>query len=148
MLSRFFKAHKIKVAIVGGVVFICAIAAGTVLGLGIVGNGQPHECTIDDIEHDPKFSPSILTDIWELRLEGNDSIDLIIYFDYKPTDEEFNQIEERGIDINKHDWIPTGVESPKGSHGASAKVKDICKLAELDFVILVDSGMGQPFDWD
>lgn len=132
--------HKKLVIILAGALIVIALAVSLPLTLKTIAR----ECTIDDIQGNQKFDSSVLEYIYESNLKSNDVMSLILYFNHKPTDEEILQIEGLGINISKSTWIPTGLESPVGAYGARANVEDICRLADIDSVVRVQSGESQP----
>lgn len=129
MLSRFFKAHKIKVTLVGGLILICAVAVGTVLGI----QATTYSCKMKDISSNEKVDPSVLIAISRYNLNLEDYISLDLYFDSCPDDEEIRQLEELGGQVHETTCMVAQGESSCYCL-ARYKVMEICKLFNVDFV--------------
>lgn len=133
MFIRFFKAHKITVAVAGGVLLICAIAVGTVLGI----QATTYSCKMKDISSNEKVDPSVLIAISRYNLNLEDYISLDLYFDSCPDDEEIRQLEELGGRV--YEDICMQARESSCYCLSRYKVMDICRLFNVDSIKRIEA---------
>jgi len=117
------------------IIIILAVALPLTLGT------TSYECTVEDIWANEKVLPSVVQDIEKYNISMNDEICLYISVADELTDEETKQLDQIGVRIRS--WSPPFEGYPTGVYTVMCEITKICQLADLDFVLSVDSGEGK-----
>lgn len=117
------------------VAYACILAVALVFTLQV----EHYECTLEDIDDSGKVLGEVVRYIERENIAPSDEIWLFIYFDHELGDEAIEHIEKvSGANIHQNSCIPADAGQVVCS--ATCKVENICKLIQLDSVVMIASG--------
>lgn len=123
-----------------GILFAFAIAVAVVLTMQCT---PIYRCTMGDISNSSKVQDWVIEDIERKDIKLSDEMEIILYFDHSLNSSEVSQMEEILVVFRKDSeygmgWPTTWIYS------ARCVVRDICRLADMDMVMQIGSGEGEP----
>lgn len=117
-----------------------AVAAAVASGLQC---GPPYICTFDDLNASGKVQKWVMEDIQRKGMSLNEEMEIILYFDHRVNASEIADIEEVVVLFREESAYPTGWE-PVWLYSARCVIENICKLIDMDLVLQIGSGEGEP----
>ncbi len=103
----------------------------------------PYTCTFDDLNASDKVQKWVMEDIQRKGMSLTDEMEIILYFDHRVNNSEIAQLEDVVVVFREESAYPTGWE-PVWLYSARCLVQDICKLIDMDLVLQIGSGEGEP----
>lgn len=129
-----------KVRAFCGILFACAIVAAAV---STIQCAPKYTCTLEDIDNFSKVQSWVIEDIERKDIKLTDEMEIILYFDHRLNSSEVSQMEEVVVVFRRDSEYGMGWPT-SWIYSARCVVQDICRLADMDMVMQIGSGEGEP----